>query len=130
MIQYLAQTKAIISKYSKFEVELIPREQNTQADALSKLASSSLTELNKSIFVEVHQKRSIESIAEVNSLTMEPSWMDPIVAYKLRGKLPEDRNEAAKLKRIGSRFIIYNEDLLRKSFSHPLLKCVGPTDAN
>ncbi|XP_021722423.1 uncharacterized protein LOC110689904 [Chenopodium quinoa] len=34
------------------------------------------------------------------------------------------------MKRISSRFIIFRGELLKKSFSAPLLKCVGPTDAD
>ncbi|XP_021737844.1 uncharacterized protein LOC110704371 [Chenopodium quinoa] len=52
MIGYLAKIKAVIAKLRTFEVELIPRGQNAQADAFSKLASSTLTELNRSVYVE------------------------------------------------------------------------------
>ncbi|XP_021727187.1 uncharacterized protein LOC110694321 [Chenopodium quinoa] len=130
MISYLAKIKSVIAKLRAFEVELIPRGQNAQADALSKLASSTLTELNRSVYVEVRRNRSIDQDIEIQCVEAEPSLMDPILAYKLQGTLPEDKNLAAKMKRIGSRFIVYNGELLKKSFSAPLLKCVGPTDAD
>ncbi|XP_021756199.1 uncharacterized protein LOC110721370 [Chenopodium quinoa] len=130
MISYLAKIKNVMAKLRTFEVELIPRGQNAQADALSKLASSSLTELDRSVYVEVRRNRSIDQEAEVLCVEAEPSWMDTILAYKLQGELPEERILAAKLKRIGSRFIVYNGELLKESFPTPLLKCVGPTDAD
>ncbi|XP_021719468.1 uncharacterized protein LOC110687160 [Chenopodium quinoa] len=130
MISYLAKIKSVIAKLRTFEIELIPRGQNAQADALSKLASSTLTELNRSVYVEVRRNRSIDQEIEVQCAEAEPSWMDPILAYKLQGTLPEDRNLATKMKRVGSWFIIYKGELLKKSFSAPLLKCVGPTNAD
>lgn len=47
MAQYLAKIKSLVAKLRSFEVELIPRSQNTEADALSKLASSTLTDLRR-----------------------------------------------------------------------------------
>ncbi|KAL2934715.1 Inactive histone-lysine N-methyltransferase 2E [Bienertia sinuspersici] len=44
MISYLAKVKELTVKLRGFEVELIPQNQNTQADALSMLASSTLLE--------------------------------------------------------------------------------------
>ncbi|XP_021762690.1 uncharacterized protein LOC110727439 [Chenopodium quinoa] len=80
--------------------------------------------------MEVRRDKIIDQESEVLCVEAEPSWMDPILAYKLQGELPEDRNLATKLKRIGSRFIVYNGELLKKSFSTPLLKYLGPTDAD
>ncbi|XP_056688281.1 uncharacterized protein [Spinacia oleracea] len=53
------------------------------------------------------------------------------IAYKEKGELPEDKLQARKLKRFNQRFIIdANGELMRRSFSAPLLKCVGPTNAD
>ncbi|XP_021732042.1 uncharacterized protein LOC110698832 [Chenopodium quinoa] len=91
MIAYLTKIKSTIAKLRTFEVELIPRGQNAQADALSKLASSTLTELNRSVYVEVRREKSVAEAVKVCCAAPEPSWMDPILAYKLRDELPEDR---------------------------------------
>ncbi|XP_021721069.1 uncharacterized protein LOC110688614 [Chenopodium quinoa] len=64
MISYLAKIKSVIAKLRTFEIELYPRGQNAQVDALSKLASSTLTELNRSVYVEVRRNRSIDQEAE------------------------------------------------------------------
>ncbi|XP_021756211.1 uncharacterized protein LOC110721383 [Chenopodium quinoa] len=130
MIAYLAKIKTVITMLRTFEVELILRGQNAQADALSKLASSTLTELNRSVYVEVRQEISVDQEPEVCCVAHEPRWMDPILAYKLRGEIPEDRNLASEMKKISSRFIVFKEELFKKSFSTPLLKCVGPIDTD
>ncbi|KAL2893880.1 hypothetical protein RDABS01_009789 [Bienertia sinuspersici] len=60
MISYLAKLKKLSAKlrgFEVFEVELIPRDQNTRADTLSKLMSSSLSELNRYVYLKVHHHR-------------------------------------------------------------------------
>ncbi|XP_021722886.1 uncharacterized protein LOC110690375 [Chenopodium quinoa] len=130
MIPYLAKIKSVFAKLRTFEVQLIPRGPNAQADALSKLVSSNLTETNRSVYVEVRRERSVNEAPEVCCVDQEPSWMDPILAFKIRGEILEDKILASKLKRTGPRFIVFKGELLKKSFSAPLLKCVGPTDAD
>lgn len=130
MIAYLAKIKNVIAKLRTFEVELIPKGQNAQAGALSKVASLTPTELNRSVYVEVRRERSVDQEPKVCCVAHEPSWIDPILAYKLRGEIPEDRNLASKIKRINSKFIVFRGELLKMSFSAPLLKCVGPTNAD
>ncbi|KAL2943848.1 Ribonuclease HI [Bienertia sinuspersici] len=60
MAKYLSKVKGLISKFRNFEVSMIPRTQNHQADALSKLASSRLTELNQSVLIEVRTQKSVQ----------------------------------------------------------------------
>ncbi|XP_021719307.1 uncharacterized protein LOC110686982 [Chenopodium quinoa] len=127
MIAYLAKIKPIMAKLRTFEVQLIL---NAQANALSKLASSTLTELNQSVYVEVRREKSIDEVPEVCCVDHEPSWMDPILAYKLRGEILEDKILASKVMRTNSRFIFFRGELLKNSFSAPFLKCVGATDAD
>ena len=57
------------------------------------------------------------------------SWMDPIVTYIKDGSLPSDPAEAQKVKIRSSRFTILNDELYKKGFSQPYLKCLGPGDA-
>ena len=56
-----------------------------------------------------------------------PSWMDPIVLFLKNDTLPEDRNEADKIRRKASRFWLSEDSRLYKcSFSGPYLLCVHP----
>lgn len=63
-------------------------------------------------------------------LDLEPSWMDPLVSYLKDGKLPESDLEAQELKRRAQKFILVNEELYKRSFTQPLLKCVRPREAD
>lgn len=130
MALYLTKIKTLSANLRSFEVQLIPRSQNTQAYVLSKLASSSLADVNRSVFVEVRQTKYIEEEAmEAFPVSTDPSWMDPIIAFKKENNLPEDKNIQKRIKRTAAHFCIINEELYRKSFSSPFLKCVGPADA-
>ncbi|KAL2943521.1 Serine hydroxymethyltransferase [Bienertia sinuspersici] len=86
MISYLAKVKALTAKIRGFKVELMPRNQSTQVDTLSKLASSTLSKLNKSEYLKVHHHRNIDQGPATHNIILEP-------------KLPEEKNEASKLKR-------------------------------
>ncbi|XP_056690408.1 uncharacterized protein [Spinacia oleracea] len=88
--------------------------------------------MNRSVHVEVYQERSIDlPPPTVCNLRPEPSWMDAVITYKERRELPEDKLLARTLKRYNNRFVIDAKvELMRKSFSTPLLKCVGPTETD
>ena len=56
-----------------------------------------------------------------------PSWMDSITAYPRGGQLPEDKNEAYKIRLKAARFwFSSNDKLYRKSYIGPYLQCVHP----
>ncbi|KAL2921887.1 Ribonuclease M5, partial [Bienertia sinuspersici] len=116
-ISYLDKVKELTSKLRGFEVELIPRNQTKQADTLSKLTSSTLSKLNKFVYLEAHHLRNIDLGPTTHDIISVPSLVDPIMAYKLTGEHPEDKNEASELKRIASGFIILHGELLRKLIS-------------
>ncbi|GKC87713.1 reverse transcriptase domain-containing protein, partial [Tanacetum coccineum] len=63
--QYLEKTMGLLSNFPSYSIEHIKREQNTKADALSKLASMTFSKLAKEVLVKVTQtknrtKRSIK----------------------------------------------------------------------
>ena len=60
----------------------------------------------------------------------DPSWMDPIWDYLVDGELPIDPEEASKLRTRSERFNVHRGTLYKRSFSAPILKCVGKEDAN
>lgn len=56
--------------------------------------------------------------------------MDAYVHYLTDGTLLTDRAKARLLKWRATKFMVLNGRLYKRSFSYPLLKCVGPTDAD
>ena len=94
MAAYLQKVKDLLSTFSSFKIRQVPREQNTQADALARLASTKDAELLEAIPVEFLSKpsiRSMESQFIVSCVTSIDAWMTPIIWYLKDDHLPEDK---------------------------------------
>ncbi|XP_030970092.1 uncharacterized protein LOC115990396 [Quercus lobata] len=55
--------------------------------------------------------------------------MTPIISFLQHGRLPQDIEEARKVKRRATRFTILNDTLYKRGISMPYLKCVDEEDA-
>ncbi|XP_048493061.1 uncharacterized protein LOC125493630 [Beta vulgaris subsp. vulgaris] len=130
MQKYLSKVKSTTGGLQGFEVKLVPKTENMAADALSKLASSSVSDKKRSVMVETYGERSIDTpTLAVNTIGQSPEWYDDIVAYKLTGTLSEEKIAAKKLKRDSSWYCIFQGQLYKKGFSLPLLRCVTAYEA-
>ncbi|GJW94907.1 reverse transcriptase domain-containing protein [Tanacetum coccineum] len=131
MIKYLAKAKEFISEFKTFSIENIPREDNQKADILSKLATVPFSHLTKEILVEVLNERSTDT-KEVQTIVEEEgeNWMTPIIKYLEEGIVPSDKNEARSLRSKISQYVIESGILFKKGYLVPMLRCVGPLQAN
>ncbi|XP_043705383.1 uncharacterized protein LOC122655236 [Telopea speciosissima] len=129
MAQYLSRVHDLITKFSHFEILLVPRAQNVSADALLRLATSDFQDLGRTIYIDVLDTPSIEQPEEILPIEMEPYWMDPIVNYLQKGTLPADREEAKKVRMRAARYTMIGGILYKKAFAMPYLKCLRPTKA-
>ncbi|XP_059623093.1 uncharacterized protein LOC132266252 [Cornus florida] len=113
----------------------LPREYNEDADRLACSASSSGDTLARVIPVDILIQLSIfeelpnPSTQHVNVIPYEPSWIDPIMAYIHNGTLPERKDEARKIRSSVAKYAIVHDQLYRRSFSGPYLKCATPAEA-
>ena len=55
--------------------------------------------------------------------------MTPIVSFLQEGRLPQDAEEAKKIKKRAAKFTILNDTLYKRGFSVPYLKCVDEDEA-
>ena len=131
MILYLKKVRELLKKFIRVQVKHVPRAENSQADALAKLATASQEDLDGLIAVE-YLPEPLVSIdnGEASPVMSEPSWMDPIWDYLVEGTLPSDPKEASKLRERSARFTIHRGTLYKRGFFAPILKCVGKEDAN
>ena len=97
-----------------------------EADALAKEASAS--ELMDE-FDEVQYMPSID-LPEVQQIEGEENQITPIVAYLKEGRLPEEKDEARKLRIRSARYILMDEVPCKRGFSQPYLRCLAPDEAN
>lgn len=88
MQKYLNRVKQITAGLQSFEVVLVPRTENMEADAFSKLASSSTIDLKHSVMIEILSERGIDTTnPKVNTFSQGQEWYDEILTYKTKGSL-------------------------------------------
>ncbi|XP_071714546.1 uncharacterized protein [Rutidosis leptorrhynchoides] len=59
----------------------------------------------------------------------QPNWMEPITQYIRNNFLPNDKREALLVHERAPMYIIQNDILYRKSYYGPMMRCVGPIEA-
>nr|XP_023900782.1 uncharacterized protein LOC112012635 [Quercus suber] len=128
MQKYLRLTKHLTQEFEKVEFIQIPRSQNMAADKVSKIASSEETESRTDLMIEIQRNPSIE---EISTFAVEgtSSWMTPIMSFLQDGHLPQNADEARKIRKRSARFTILNDTLYKKGFSMPYLRCVDEGEA-
>jgi ribonuclease HI len=126
MTKYLKLVRNAMKWFDQVMLVQVPREQNTEADALAKLASSDEA---TDQYIEVqHSPSHLEE--EVSPIDVSNSWMTPIVNYLEDETLPSDTVEARKLKVRSTRFILIQGVLYKRGFSLPYLRCLDKAEAD
>ncbi|GKV34073.1 hypothetical protein SLEP1_g42495 [Rubroshorea leprosula] len=127
MIKYVALVAELKCKFQRLCLSKIPRAENEQADSLSKFASDSSSS-SRSVFVEVLDAPSFTKprVMEISTDPGTPSWTDSIVSFLRDGVIPEDKQEAMRLRKKASRYTLVDGILYKRSFSLPLLRCLNP----
>ena len=127
----LKKVRELLKKIVRVQVRYVPRVENSQADALAKLATMSQGDLDRKIPVEHLPEPSINiNNKEILPMMTVSSWMDPIWDYLLNGTLPSDLKGASKLRARLARFALLRGTFYKRGFSAPVLKCIGKEDAN
>ncbi|GAU36139.1 hypothetical protein TSUD_316680 [Trifolium subterraneum] len=127
LLEYLNLIRAKLAKFKETEVKHVPREHNSRADVLSKLASTRRKKAgNQSLIQETLTKPSIKKTAEVMHIYVvdEQSWMSPVYNFLKSNTLPVDAKEATKARKRACSYVLLDDKLYRRGFSIPLLKCV------
>ncbi|GKC41832.1 reverse transcriptase domain-containing protein [Tanacetum coccineum] len=96
--------------FNRFRITHIPREENRKADTLSKLAAVQFDHLSKEVLVKVLNERSVEA--------------------QEKGVLLEDLADARILMEKIGNYTMEDGVLYRKSYLVPMIRCVGPLQAN
>ena len=128
MQKYVRLTKHLTREFDRVEFAQNPRSQNTMADEVSKLALSEEEGISMNLEMEVQKYPSIEEIPTF-AIQRANSWMTPIVAFLQDGHLPQNTEEAKKVKKKAARFTILNDTLYKRGFSMPYLKCVDEEES-
>ncbi|XP_038973752.1 uncharacterized protein LOC120105406 [Phoenix dactylifera] len=130
MQEYFRKVRDLTSALNSFHIQYIARTENSRADQLSKLASSRMSELPKAAALEYLQRPSTEEPESTLCIEAEPSWTDELISYLRDDVLPSDEREARRVKRLATRYIWYEGNLYRRSFTSPLLRCLRSSEAD
>nr|GEX99539.1 reverse transcriptase domain-containing protein [Tanacetum cinerariifolium] len=119
--------RGLVSGFTTFSISQVPRSKKKQADALSKIATTSFAHLSKQVLVEVLKNKSIKE-KEVAAVIEEdgPTWMTQIADYLKEGVLLGDNKEARKLRLKARQYELREGVLYRRSFLTPWLRCIRP----
>ncbi|KAJ0909268.1 putative nucleotidyltransferase, Ribonuclease H [Helianthus annuus] len=129
MARYVAKVKETTKAFGTFKLEYIPRGRNRKSDALSKLASVAFDHLAKEVKVEVLTSPSL-NVTEVATIEgSQETWMTPIIKFLRDGILPEGEWAARKIRVKALQYELIGEELYRRSYLGPSLKCIDMEEA-
>ncbi|KAM1589583.1 hypothetical protein ACFX10_028457 [Malus domestica] len=127
MATYLAQTQLLL-KHFHYQITQIPRAANSHADALARLASAVEDKIGGKIQVELLAAPSTMA-AEVCNLQQGDSWITPIYRFLAHGTLPNDKVQAKQIRYKVTCYLIINDQLYKRGFNLPYLRCLTPAEA-
>ena len=121
--------------FHTFRLTHVPREENSRADLLSKLASCTKPGQQRSVIKETLTTPRVNSSNDFRVMTLNrtptpESWMTSIKTFLADGVLPIDTVEAQRLKKSSARYTLIDGHLFRFGFSRALLTCIEKEESN
>ncbi|XP_070025279.1 uncharacterized protein [Nicotiana sylvestris] len=132
MQRYLDKLQVTLHRLKEWTLQHVPREQNSEADALANLGSSvEQDEISSGTVVQFSRSVIEEGHAEINSTSLTWDWRNKYIEYLKNRKLPSDPKESRALRTKATRFTL-DEDgtLYKRTFDRPLAVCLGPGDTD
>ena len=108
MMTYLSKAKDTLTQFDLYSIQKVPQDENSDADALARLASTKESESLGAIPVEYLPNPSITG-GETVIIQAADTWITPIIKSLKNGALPNNQNKARKLRRQAARFLILDE---------------------
>nr|XP_025676136.1 uncharacterized protein LOC112776263 [Arachis hypogaea] len=126
LLKYLDIVHQLLQNFSTIDIIHIPREQNHRADILSKLATTQT--YTTTLLQSTLDKPSIDTHNVLNIVDKE-NWQQPYIQYLRSGTIPSYIDNKGKFRRQASYYTLLNDNLYRRGYSRPLLKCLNRADA-
>ncbi|XP_061360568.1 uncharacterized protein LOC133304534 [Gastrolobium bilobum] len=119
LTKYLDSARQLIAEFEKVEVSHIPRNENSRADILSKLASTKGWGNHRTVV-----EQSIPEPTYVMQISEKDDWRYLIIDYLENGTLPIAKEESRKLIKDAASYTMMEGQLYKKRIFSPLLKCL------
>ncbi|XP_074560459.1 uncharacterized protein LOC141816607 [Curcuma longa] len=126
LCRYAEAFMKLKAEFKEVSVQKIPQTENSKADELARLASV-VTEWTDE--GPITQIAFIAQIDQTELVAELDDWRSPLLNFLQTGATPAGPDQAKILRRRAARFTLVGDQLYRRAFSCPLLKCVGPEDA-
>ncbi|GMP37997.1 hypothetical protein CsSME_00021317 [Camellia sinensis var. sinensis] len=117
--------------FNTFHIKHIPRADNSKADEMAQLASADHPTLSHDVRIEyLHHPAVSPSLQAIQHIQNEPiPWASDILLFLTTGALPEDQQQASKVRSRASNYVIIDDILYKRGFSRPYLRCLNPAQA-
>ncbi|KAL2227023.1 UNVERIFIED_CONTAM: Retrovirus-related Pol polyprotein from transposon [Sesamum indicum] len=129
MTEYVKKSKEWMQKFSKCNIQQVPRNKNERAGALSKLRATLAGIKDRKITVMIRELSAISEGMTANVVTSKCPWIEDITAYLKEGVLPADLGHARRIKFKAPRFALVGTQLYKRTVEGPLLKCLDDSQA-
>jgi hypothetical protein len=130
LVKYLGKVHALAKRFIFFEAIYVPREQNSRADLLAKLASTKWPGNNRTVIQEVISTPSI-NIETVHHIVDERSgWMEPFLRFLTGSFTPSNKDEEQIVRKRASKFVIISGKLYKRGRTSPLLRCLAENETH
>ncbi|XP_019200215.1 PREDICTED: uncharacterized protein LOC109193838 [Ipomoea nil] len=129
MRRYRDVVLQLLGQLINYEVLQVPRDQNTDADILSKLAQGAPVHISKIARIEDFERSSLDAYPVLPVQTRPPCWLDHLKEYKRTGALPPDEADAKLVRRRAPTYVIMGYTLYKRSYNGTLLRCLYPDEA-
>ena len=93
MNKYLQLISQLIDEFNDVKLELIPKEENPDANKVARLALTKDAPTTVGLLMEVHTIPSIEKLQTL-AVQKPSNWMEPIISYIKDGQLPSNSSES------------------------------------
>ncbi|XP_057786804.1 uncharacterized protein LOC131004199 [Salvia miltiorrhiza] len=125
MRAYHCKITELKKKFIEFRIEQISREENTRTDLLARVASAVEQMWNDEITLLCDTREMGNS--QVFAVEIRDDWRAPIIHFLRTGeRLNRKSNQRARYEN----YCLINDQHYKRSFTHPLLKCLSPEEAN
>ena len=140
MLAYLNIVKELQAEFDNFNIQQVPRESNTQADALAGLGAifrqinmSNIPIINalKPSTERLENNKDVLSLDNTldNNTRQTTSWTYAIKDYLMNNVQPVNNNEARIFRMKTSRYVLINDVLFKKSGTCLLQRCLEMEEA-
>ena len=136
LLQYYHLVRAVIqSTFERVRIEHIPRTDNIRVDILSKLASTKLKSHHQTLLQQTLSTPSIthtyQNLAHTPADNITPfqsyNCTTPFIQYLKTDNHPQDADKTWLAK--AARYTMIGDDLYKRGYGQPLLKCVTEEQA-